>query len=141
MSTKYVDVIRAGFAAFARGDVEFLLAQTDPEIEIVDAPEFPGARTYRGHDGLRSAIEAWAGQWDDFRVEVERVIDAGRDRVIVIARHHGRGKSSGVPVATRNANLFTGRDGNTVRWEMFSSLDDAFAAIGLRKLTGEDRLG
>jgi hypothetical protein len=34
-------------------------------------------------------------------------------------------------------NVHTGRHGKAIRWEIFSTLDDAFAAIGLRRLKGE----
>jgi hypothetical protein len=57
--------------------------------------------------------------------------------VIVFARYRGRGRSSDAAVEARNVNVFTGKDGKLIRWEIFRSLDDAFAAIGLRKLRGE----
>jgi ketosteroid isomerase-like protein len=136
MSTNFVEVVRAGYVAFDRGDFDFLLAQADPEIEIVEPPDLPEARTYRGHEGLIQSIRNWAGEWEEFHVDVERVIDAGHERVIAFVRHHG--KSSGAPVESRWVNLHTGRNGKGIRWEMFSTLDDAFAAIGLRKLRGEN---
>jgi ketosteroid isomerase-like protein len=137
MSTNFVEVVQASYAAFSRGDLDFLVAHADPEIEIVQPHQLPGARTYHGHEGLVESIGEWAGEWDDFHLDVERTIDAGRDRVITIVRHHGRGKSSGAPVEMRWVYVHTGRDGKHFRWEIFTSLDDAFAAIGLRKLKGE----
>jgi ketosteroid isomerase-like protein len=119
MSTNFVDVVRAGCDAVRRGDVDFLIAHADPAIEVVEPPDLPASRTYRGHDGLAESIAGIAGE----PLQIERVIDAGRERVIVIAR--GR------------VDLHTGRDGKDAMWEMFRTLDDAFAAIGLRKLQGE----
>ena len=133
----FLEVVQASYAAFARGDLGFLLAHADPEIEIVQPRHLPGARTYHGHDGLLESIGEWADEWDDFHMEVDRVIDAGRERVIAIVRHHGRGKTSGAPVEMSWVYVHTGRDGKHLRWEIFTSLDDAFAAIGLRKLKGE----
>jgi uncharacterized protein len=137
MEMTFRELIEEGYAAFARGDIEFLLAHCDPDIEVVEPPRLPGATTYRGHAGLLHAIEHWAGPWEDFRVEVERVIEAGPERVIVLAHHTGRGRASGAVVDLRNVNVHTGRDGKAIRWEIFGTLDDAFAAIGLRKLKGE----
>jgi ketosteroid isomerase-like protein len=137
MQKTFRELVEEGYDAFARGDIDFLLANADPDFEIVEAPALPGATTYRGHDGLLRALDNWAGQWDEFAIDIERVIEAGPERVIVIARHHGRGRSSGAVVELRNVNVHTGRDGKGIRWEMFSSLDEAFAAIGLRKLKGE----
>ena len=137
MEKSFRELIEESYGAFARGDIEFLLEHSDPEIEIIESPSLPGAQTYRGREGLRRAIENWAGEWDEFRIDLERVIDAGRERVITVARHHGRSRSSGAVVETRVVNVHTGRQGKGIRWEMFSSLDEAFAAIGLRKLKGE----
>ena len=139
MSSEYLDLIRGSYDAFERGDLDYLIASSDPEIEIVEPPDLPGSQTYRGHDGLIEAVQNWVGEWDEFHLDVERVIDAGRERVITLVRHHGRGRSSGVPVESRWVYLHTGRDGKVIRWEMFGTLDDAFAAIGLRKLKGEGR--
>jgi len=134
MPEDFAELIRASFDAVARGDTDFLVASSDPEIEIVEPTRLLGATTYRGHAGLRAALDNWAGQWDDFGVDIERMIPAGAERVIVVARHHGRGKASGAEVELRNVNVYEGRDGRVVRWEIFSSLDEAFAAIGLRRL-------
>jgi hypothetical protein len=116
MSTNFVDLVRSSYAAVARGDVDFLVAHSDPEIEIVG----PGGATCYGHDGLIESI----GRCDCKDVQPERFIDAGRERVIVV-------------IPDRGVGLHTGRDGKFIRWEMFSKLDDAFAAIGLRRLKGE----
>jgi ketosteroid isomerase-like protein len=116
MSTNFVDLVRSSYAAVARGDVDFLIAHADPEIEIVGLD----GRTCQGHDGLIESIR----RCDGHDVKPERLIDAGRERVIVV-------------IPDRGVGLHTGRDGKCIRWEMFSKLDDAFAAIGLRKLKGE----
>jgi ketosteroid isomerase-like protein len=128
MPPDYLELVRASYAALERGDVDYLLDHSDPDIEVAEPPDLPGSRTYRGYDGLVEAIQNWVGESDEFHVDVERLIDAGNARVITLVRHHGRGKS---------VHLHTGRDGKIIRWEMFGALDDAFAAIGLRKLKGE----
>ena len=123
MSTNFVDLVRSCYAALARGDLDLLAAHCDPEIEIVEAPDRPGAGVFHGHEGLIEALKR-AGERPATEVgEPARFIDAGHERVIVLT-------------GTR-VDLHTGRAGKCVRWEMFSKLDDAFAAIGLRKLKGE----
>jgi hypothetical protein len=47
--------------------------------------ELPGATRYAGHAGLALAYEHWASQWDDFRMELQELIDAGNDVVMVTA--------------------------------------------------------
>ncbi len=123
--TEFADLIRAGYAAFDRGDTDFLVAHSDPEIEVVEPPDLPDAKTHRGHAGLIQSLRNKGGA-----CHVERLIDAGRECVIVVVR----GSSNGAP---EEVHLHIGRDGKAIRWEIFHTLDDAFAAIGLRKLKGE----
>jgi ketosteroid isomerase-like protein len=137
MEKSFREIVEESYAALARGDFDFLIEHADPEIEIVEPPNLPGATTYRGREGFMRAIENCAGQWEEFRIDIERVIESGPDRVIVFAHHSGRGRSSGAVMDLRNVNVHTGRDGKGIRWEIFSTLDEAFAAIGLRRLKGE----
>jgi len=64
--------------AYRAGDLEWLLERTDPEIEIVQPPEIPGARSYRGLDGLIDALLDWPLEWEDFSVEPKRIFAPGR---------------------------------------------------------------
>ena len=48
----------------------------DPEIEY-DLTHFPDGKVYRGHDGVREAFRIWIGTWEDYRQELDEVIDAG----------------------------------------------------------------
>jgi ketosteroid isomerase-like protein len=66
MSEENVEVIRATFDAFGRGDVASILKRCDPDITFTEAAAMPGAQTFHGHQGVRDAFAHWAGQWDDF---------------------------------------------------------------------------
>jgi len=39
-----------------------------------------------------------SGRFSDLRIEAERIIDLGGDRVLVLSRQTARGKPSGVPI-------------------------------------------
>jgi ketosteroid isomerase-like protein len=119
MSTNFVDLVQSSYAALGRGDLDLVVAHCDPEIEIAEPPDHPEGGTYHGRAGLIEALQRMSTE----ACAPERFIDAGRERVIVVTRS--------------GADLHTGRAGKCIRWEMFSKLDDAFAAIGLRKLKGE----
>jgi ketosteroid isomerase-like protein len=51
-------------------------------------------------------------------VEVKELIDAG-DKVLVLIRFSGRGKTSGAEVEALVWNLWAFRDGEPVRWTYF----------------------
>jgi ketosteroid isomerase-like protein len=129
MSQENVDLVREGCEAFNRGDSEWIDRFVDPECEVIEARDIPGAATYRGHDGLRQALAHWTEPFTDLRVELERAVDDG-DRVIWIVRQHARGKASGAPVQVRVGYISTFRAGRLVRWEMMSP-KAALEAAGL----------
>jgi SnoaL-like domain len=59
--------------AYVAGDLGWVLDHTHPDIEIVQPPEFPDARTYRGLEGLVDAFLDWPNEWEDFEVEPTRI--------------------------------------------------------------------
>jgi hypothetical protein len=52
---------------------------------------------YRGHEGVRQAMEQWLEQFDEYSYEPREIVDCGDD-VLVIAREEGRGGASGATV-------------------------------------------
>lgn len=130
MSQENVAIVRRGYDLFSKGDLEGMLAYLDDDIEINEGSLMPGAGSYRGHDGFLLAIEHWAGEFEDFHVEIERVIEA-QESVVTLVRQRGRGRQSGVPVEIQIANVLDFNDGKIVRWSMFTVFADALKAVGL----------
>ena len=114
--------------AYRRADVEWLLAHTDPEVEITQIAELPGARTYRGHEGFLDALLDWPRQWDDFRVEPRRVFAVGDDHLAVATINRGRPRSMDIEVAAEIVFLMRWRDRRMTDWNMFMTVDEAVAA-------------
>ena len=131
MSQENIEVVKACYELFGKGDLEGILQYIDPEGEVIEPPKMPDAQTFHGQDGFIAAIGHWSGEFDDFQVEIERLIDAADDTVIAFVRQVARGKQSGVPVKTRVGNVYTFRDGRILRWEMFIPPEDALEAAGL----------
>jgi hypothetical protein len=62
---------------------------------------------YRGHAGIRNYMEAVNEAFEDYRPEVEQLIDAG-NQVLTLAIEHGKGRGSGAEVqANKTAHLWT----------------------------------
>ena len=72
----------------------------------------------------------WADAWDDWELEAEDYIDAG-ERVVVIVNQRGRSKATGIPVDMRFAQVWSFRDGEAIRMQMYASVDEALEAVGL----------
>jgi ketosteroid isomerase-like protein len=127
----YVDVYR-------RGDVDWLLEHTDPEVVIVQVPEIPDARTYTGRDGMIDALLDWPRQWDDFRIHPRRVFSPDGEHLVVVAIHSGRPPSIDLEVEAEIVFLFGVRDQLVTCWEMFMTLDEALSRAAERRAHGDD---
>jgi ketosteroid isomerase-like protein len=132
MSQDNLDIVRRCFDLFGRGEREAVLRHVHPAIETIEGAELPGAATYFGHAGLAEAVDHWASQWNDFRMELTELIDAGSD-VVAVTRHYGTGRASGVAVEALVAYVFTVADGKVVRLRIFNTKADALEAVGRRE--------
>jgi ketosteroid isomerase-like protein len=130
MTSDNVERLLEGFRAMERGDVEAIVALAHPDVEFVnpDSALEPGTR--RGPDGLRIGIAALLEVFEDLRFDHERIIDR-EDRVVAIGSFRGRGKGSGLGFGPAPfAIVVTLRETRVVRYEWFSSPEDALRAAG-----------
>ena len=131
MSEENVEAIRETYAAWKRGDIEWMIERSDPEIEIIQPPEVPDSKTYRGHAGVRETFEDWPKQWDEFRVELVDVIDVSETQTFSVTRHYLRAR--GIDMEQEVTYVHTSRDGLAIRVEMFFTREEALEAAGLRE--------
>jgi ketosteroid isomerase-like protein len=128
--TANLDLVRSIYAAWERGD--FSSADwADPQIEFafVGGPE-PGSWT--GLAGMAKGYGEWLRAWEDFRATPEeyRVLDG--ERVLVLVRNSGRGKTSGLELEEQSvANLFHLRHGRVTRVVVYLDREQAYADLGL----------
>jgi uncharacterized protein len=129
MSQENVELVRRGYEAFARGDLETAMELFHPDIEWHD-PDRPGGGTYRGREGVLRNLEEWLEGWEEFRLEPEEFLEAG-DQVVVLVRQSGRGKGSGVEIEAPLAQAFRVREGKVVWARIYASREEALEAAGL----------
>ena len=132
MSQENVETVRQGYEAFNRGDVEWMIAQLDPEIVWEDAAEVPGSSSYRGIREVRGYLESFAQQWEEIRFEPEGILDAG-EQVVALVRLVARGRASGAQVDARLAHLYELRGMRVLRVRTFFDRESALEAAGLRE--------
>jgi len=131
MSQENVEIVRAAFEAFARGDIESVLGVCDEEILVTQPAEMPGAAPLpRGHASVLEAISAWPDEWDDYRIEIVRTVDVA-NYVVATVHQTGRGKATGIPVETEATMVFAIRQGKIAEWRMFMQEQEALEAVGL----------
>jgi ketosteroid isomerase-like protein len=131
MSEANVEIIRRFVEAFNRLDLDSTVGILDPEVELHEWPEAPGARTYHGQDGAREALASWFDVWEWMHVEIEDILEAGDQRMLVTLHQRFKGKGSELEVEAKSFNVFTVSDGKVTRMELFTDRDAALAAAGL----------
>jgi ketosteroid isomerase-like protein len=130
MSQEAIDVVRAAFEPFARGDFSAFAALPE-EFELVLAPEMPDAGTYRGEEARRW-LATWVGSFDRLTQELVDLTEAGNGRVLAEFVQRGWTAGSDAPVELPSWSLTTFREGSLVRMELFMNRDAAVEAAGLR---------
>jgi ketosteroid isomerase-like protein len=118
--------------AYRRADIDWLLEHTDPDVEITQIAELPGARTYRGCDGFVDALLDWPLQWQDFRVEPLRLFAVGDDHIVIDTINRGRPASMDIEVEAEIVFLMRWRDRLLTDWNIFMTVDEAVAAAQAR---------
>ena len=125
MSAENVELIRRIYDAWDREESarDFI----DADIEYVNPSYAVEPGTRRGRKSLSMVRDTY----EDFRVRVERYIDAGGDDVVVLAHYTASGRGSGVPLEGEHAYVWTVRDGQAVRFQWFQAHREALDAAGL----------
>ena len=130
MSQENVEVVKAAFEAFGRGDWRALVGCLDPEIEWVTTGQFVGGQLYRGHVGVREFLDTLGGEFDEFHAEPENFAQAP-EVVVADTRVSGLGKRSGVPVELQFSIVVSLRDEKIVHVRNFLERQEALEAAGL----------
>jgi ketosteroid isomerase-like protein len=131
MSEEWVELVRLGVEAAARGDLAVFDGMTTSDLVLVQPPEVPDTKTYEGRDAVADAMEDWPNQWEDFRMDLIEVIDAGDEVAVSVTRHRGRGRESGIEMDFEVFYVQRGRNGKLARVEMFFNRQQALEAAGL----------
>jgi ketosteroid isomerase-like protein len=124
-----VTIVRQMWEAFLGGDVPTALSFYSPDVEW-DGSNLPDGPVGTGHDVIIDHVARWRENWEVWTVDVERIIDVGPDRVILLIREKGK-SASGVVMDEIHAELYTLDDDLIVRRQGFSDPSEAFAAAGV----------
>jgi ketosteroid isomerase-like protein len=127
-----LDLVRSIYADWERGDWHSAAwAHPDIEFAIADGPE-PGIR--RGVAAMAESWQKWLGAWEQFRLEVEDFRELDGERVLVLTRYSGRGRTSGADIGgmwTDSATVLHVRDGKVAKLVGYNIRDRALADLGL----------
>jgi ketosteroid isomerase-like protein len=130
MSQENVEIVRAAFEAYNRGDLDALTQFYDPDVVF----ETLLLGTHRGNEAIRVLYEENRKTLSGYRLDPIELIDAG-NKVVADVQVIGVGPASQIAMEDRDrfALLFTIRNGRTVRQQSFRNREDALEAAGLSK--------
>jgi ketosteroid isomerase-like protein len=133
MSRENVELVRAVFDSFNRGDVDGALERVADDSELDWSSSIgPAKGVYRGREGFRelwtSYLEAFELRWDP-----EEIVEVDESRLIVMNHIRGRGRGSGVGVDVVAAQLWTISEAKVRRVKLYQSKAEALEAVGVRE--------
>lgn len=128
MSEENLELVRAGFAAHNRGDLDALTQFYDEDVVFKTLL----LGTHRGNEAIRLIYEENQKALSGYDVVPVELIDAG-DQVVAVAQVSGVGSSSEIAMEDRDrfAFLFTIKDGRCVCEQAFRNRAEALEAAGL----------
>jgi ketosteroid isomerase-like protein len=135
MSEENVEIVRAIYRGWARGNLGAALPFYDPEVKLESFNYSAPGESFVGHgpDGIRQFVRDFLSDVDDYRLIAEEVIRLDDEHVLVVGYHTARGRQSGVPVRDPALTVWRFREGRVVRLIIGRDRDRVVEAAGLRE--------
>lgn len=130
ISQAVIETLHAGYEAFNLGDWEAVFQAAPPDFELVTADRVTSPGTYRGREEARRFFEDLFEPFEEVVIEPEEFLESG-DRIVVLLVVRSRPRGSSAVVANRIGHLWTVRDSEIVRLQIFPERDKALEAAGL----------
>lgn len=132
MFPENVDVVGRAWDAWLRGDLPTLFGHFHPEI-VWDTSHFRDwpESAYHGIEGVERFLTEWLDVWDHYEVGVDDIIPAPDGRVVTLLWHRGKGRSSGLAMDMKMAQIATVRDGKITQLDNYDDRAEALKAAGV----------
>jgi ketosteroid isomerase-like protein len=131
MSQENAEIVRRGYEAYERGDVDDAVADFASDCEYSATGVLPGATgVFLGPEGYKSVIAWLRENFDDAHMGLNALVDAG-DSVVASVTLRGRGRQSGAAASWTFWQVWTLRSGKIVRGRGFTNEAEALEAARL----------
>jgi len=124
-----VDLVLAQFAATNERDFPRALRYFAEDVELRVHPDaFLEGGTFSGRDAVGGWFADWFSTFEPgYHFDIEEARELG-DVVLLVASHHGRGRTSGAEVRGQTAYLYGVSGGKVARVEIYPTRALALAA-------------
>jgi ketosteroid isomerase-like protein len=120
--------VREALVAVNRGDAEWLIDHSSPDIEIHRRGVAGEPVLYTRAEGISNYFRDIAESWQLFEVDAEDIRESG-DRVLAIVNRRLRGRGSGIDIEDKFAFVYELRDGLAVRIWGYRDVGEAIAKV------------
>jgi ketosteroid isomerase-like protein len=134
MSQENVELARRGYRHFNEvRELDSAFVAPDCEFDLSDA--MPDVPPFKGLDRANAVLRDWTTAFDDIRIEPDRFVDAGSDRLVAFVRNTAQLKGSARRIENRFVHVLTIRGGKALRVEGYldENRDKALRAAGLQE--------
>ena len=130
-----VAMVREAFARWQAGDydrlLEFMLANSSPDVEVHSLLGLVEGEPYEGHAGIRTWVGDIQANFEHFAPWHDELREVGPDRVVAMGGIRFRARESGVEMEVPWGWVFEFGDGQLRRLLFYGSPAEALAAVGL----------
>jgi ketosteroid isomerase-like protein len=123
-----LDVVKDGFKALSTGDVEALMPFIHRDFEMTTTADVASEPdTYMGPEGVRRYFDSFYDAMDEVRFEPGEFQEVG-GRVIAQSTLIARGRATGIEVEQEVVLVWSLRDDQVIRIDVYATLDEALEA-------------
>jgi ketosteroid isomerase-like protein len=130
MSQENVEVVRAIYDEWGKGNFKQGFDLYDPLILLVQGEGFPESGPYLGLEGVGRYMRAFLEAWERVTIAADDLEVIG-DTVVAAVVQHGIGKGSGAPAELRYSQVWSFRGGRVIRLDVIRDRAEALEAAGL----------
>jgi ketosteroid isomerase-like protein len=133
MSQENLELVRRAWAAAWSKPPDWALLDALYHADHVFESDYGGVNNtgYRGASGFQEFLTDLDETWDEWRHELDDVIEAGAGAVVVRARLVARGRHSAVAVEQPYGAVVTIGEGKILRTQAFVAVQEALEAVEL----------
>jgi ketosteroid isomerase-like protein len=115
-----IEVVRAAYAAFARGDIDAAVRDLADDVEWIEPEEFPDGGVHRGRDAVHGYLSRSRAMWQ----HLDSVATVFRSGARIVAHHHVHGTlADGSAREATMADVFTFAAGRVVHMQAYANPD------------------
>ena len=123
------DLVRGGWEAFGKGDIDGAVATADDSAEIIMPKSLPWGGTYSGPDGFKEMIGKFMSNFEAVNPAPQAFLEAGDDHVVVPVEGAGKTKS-GNDVSEPSIWLYEVGGGKITRAQFYGDTAALNEALG-----------